>query len=475
MTRRRIVPSWSSRQVGRLLLAAGAAVSATLAGCAPPPPKVTGWRNPLDAMEKTIVADENDRNYVLTRMEFSRLAVRMGCPLRAAPRLKEAFDQLEVDKENVGAAVSSEKYKFYKGETYERAMLCWYLGWCEYLRGDNNNARILFTRALSEDRKAVVSKDTPEIYGDDFALAYYWLGRAYQKLGQRDNARIAFKKATVHTPLKNADKALAKDRKDAAKAETRRSKGERWCYETFHNAEKPDRFVGEAVNLAEVTGSAEGAPQALPEATPESPVLESAKSAGEFFTPDYQKDTNFVLTIELGRCPFKYLAGYHQERTEIGRATVRPYRVRVYVDGHHAGEAFRVLDLWEQASTQDRIIEKEAAQIGKAIAKEVLVQLVGSVASYWDVSGDIRHWASLPGRVFVHAGRIAPGRHTVQLRMYDINGKLLPRWNNAYSGLTVLPDAETAVLLNARYDGDNVLRPDQAVKARQAGAQGIED
>ncbi|MBS3822238.1 MAG: hypothetical protein KGY81_10800, partial [Phycisphaerae bacterium] len=168
----------------------GLTVAACITVGCKPEPVTTTWQNPLDTIEKNVVPDPDDVNYVLTRMEFARAAVRLGCPMRAEPKLLEAYEQLDVDRENTAAALSSEKYKYYKGETYERAMLCMYLGLIRYNEGKYNDARILFSRALTEDQKAVVEEDTPSIIGEDFALAYYWLSRAYAKLSQADNARI---------------------------------------------------------------------------------------------------------------------------------------------------------------------------------------------------------------------------------------------------------------------------------------------
>jgi len=60
------------------IFAAIAVVAACLAlvGCGPQKP--VGWQNPLDALEKTLPADGNNAGYVLSRMEYARLAIEMG-------------------------------------------------------------------------------------------------------------------------------------------------------------------------------------------------------------------------------------------------------------------------------------------------------------------------------------------------------------------------------------------------------------
>jgi len=462
--------------MNRLSLAALLAVGALFvaAGCEPQAQRTTpAWVNPLDLMEPNLPADPKDKDYILARMEFGRQAILLGSYTRARPRLREAFDQLEVEHENVGAALSSERLKYYKGETYERAMLCYHAALAEYLAGNYNEARILLSRALLADKGAVVEKSTPPEVGEDFGLAFYWIGKTYAKLGDMDNSAIAFRKATTRTPRKDAERESKEDAKAANEMLKKRTEGEAWVYKTFHNPEKPDLYIEPIVNLAESEGTLADAPAVLEGAAPASPVRRSADKAEKFFTPAFQTATNLVLTIDVGRCPYKYLGGISGEKTEFGRSPVCPRAVRVYIDGHYAGPAFQVLDLWDQAATQDRIGEKEAAQATKAILREMLsyAPYAGSAASHWDVSGDVRHWTTLPGKVFVFAADVAPGPHTVRLEMYDINGVRLPRWTNTYYGIGVPETGEACDFLAPWFDGDNRIGPEDVRKAIAGGAQ----
>jgi len=452
-----------------------AAVAAFALGCEPQAQRAPpAWVNPLNAMEANLPADPKNTNYVLARMEFGRQAILLGSYARARPRLREAFDQLEVQHDNVGAALSSERLKYYKGETYERAMLCYYAALAEYLAGNYNEARILLARALLADKGAVVNKSTPPEVGEDFGLAFYWIGKTYAKLGEMDNAAIALRKATTRTPRKDKDaqRESKEDAKAAGEMLKKRTEGEAWTYQTFHNPEKPDLFIGPIVNLAEAAHTLADAPAVLPGAAPASPVRRAAEKSEEFFTPAFQTAANLVLTIDVGRCPYKYLSGIGGERTEFGRPPVWPRAIRVYIDGHYAGPAFQVLDLWDQAATQDRIGEKEAAQATKAILREILshAPYAGSLAGHWDVSGDVRHWTTLPGKVFIFAADVAPGPHTVRLEMYDINGARLPRWTNTYYGVGAAETGEACIFLLPRPDGDNRLGPEDVQKAMKAGA-----
>lgn len=445
-------------------------------GCQPQRAPPAGWSNPLDPMEAGLPQDPNDTNYILQRLEFGRWAIVFGCPLRAKPRLMEAFEQLEAERDNVGAALSTERLKYYKGETYERAMLGVYLGMIEYQGGRYNEARILLTRALDFDRGAVVKDTTPAQVGEDFGLAYYWLGKTYAKLGNKGNANVAFRKAAMPTPREEKDAARERegDCQSAAKGLQQRIEGEAWVWQTFHDAaKKPDLYVEGAVNLTDPPPRLADAPAALPDAAPKSPILRTTQTPDEFFTPAYQTDANLVLTVELGRCPFKYLGGLHGERTEFGRPSIRPHHVRVYIDGHYAGPAFQTLDLWDQAATQDRIGEKDAAQTTKGVLKEVLsyVPYASMASDHWDVTGDVRHWTSLPGRVCLFAAKVAPGPHTIRLLLYDINDNLLTRWTSTWYGVAAPETGEACVLLQPMFDRDNTLPADLVEKAIATGSQ----
>ena len=455
-----------------LALLALLAVLALVAGCEP---KRTSnvWVNPLDALEPTLAKDPKDNNYILQRMEFGRTAMKVGCDPRARPRLMEAFEQLGAERDNTAAALTTEQLKYYKGETYERAMLATYLGMMEYRAGQFNNARILLSRALSADRAAVVKETTPSAYGEDFGLALYWLGRTFAKLNDADQCAIALRKAAARTERKEAGKELAADQKAANDFEKHRIEGENWTFKTFTDPKKPQSLVEGVVNVADLAGTLATAPAQLADAAKENPVLKTTDNRTEFFTPAYQAGANTVLTIEVGRAPFKYLTGMNAERTEFGRMPVQPRTVRVYVDGHYAGQALEVLDLWDQAATQDRIAEKDTAQAAKSLLKTILdnTPYAGNVSAHWNVQGDIRHWTSLPGKVFVFAGQLAPGPHTVRLQMYDCSGNLIPRWTNTYYGIGVPKEGEACVSLIPQCEGDNRLTPELVRKAIDAGAK----
>jgi tetratricopeptide (TPR) repeat protein len=452
-------------------LVLGAAV-ALAAGCVPQKAR-TAWVNPLETMEAALPQDPKDNNYILRRMEFGHLAMTLGSNVRAKPRLQEAFEQLGAERDNTAAALTTEQLKYYKGETYERAMLCCYLGMLEYEAVQYNNARIFLSRALSADAAAVVNKNTPDCYGDDFGLAYFWIGKTFARLNDADQCAIAFKKAAAKTDRKDAAKEVQQDQKACEELLKRRQEGEQWVWRTFHGAANKDLFTDGITNLAEVKATCAAPPANLPEASKDNPIVRVTDKPEEFFTPAYQADTNLTCMIETGRCPLKYLTGIEGERTEFMRCPVRLSALRVYVDGHYAGTAIEVLDLWQQAATQDRIVEKDAAQAAKGVAKYILRNMpyVGNIAGYWNVSGDVRHWTSLPGRAYLFAAKLTPGPHTIRLEMYDTAGNLLPRLTNTYYGMPVPAAGEACYVLKPCAEGDNKLPEETIKKALTAGTQ----
>jgi hypothetical protein len=326
-------------------------------------------------------------------------------------------------------------------------------------------------RALAADAASVVKQDTLQVYGDDFALAYFWLGKTFAKLGDADQCRIALQKAAVRSERADAAKEAEQDLKMCEALAKRRIEGEAWAWKTFGDPKNPTLFIEGLTNLTEVSQTAVTPPANLPGAAASSPIVRVTDNPAEFFTPAYQAETNVTCLIEVGRCPQKYLTGISGERTEFMRVPTYVSAIRVYVDGHDAGGAIELLDLWHEAATQDRIIEKDAAQAAKGVLKFVLSQTpyASYAASYWNVSGDLRQWSMLPAKVYVFAAKLTPGLHTFHVEMYDLCGRPLPRLTNTYYGRMAPASGEACYMLRPVFDGDNKFPAELVQKALEAG------
>ena len=132
----------------------------------------------------------------------------------------------------------------------------------------------------------------------------------------------------------------------------------------------------------------------------------------------------------------------------------------VYLDGMKAAPAFPVLDMFHQADTRGTS-EKDRAQLIKGILQSVLrrVPYVGYVAAYWNVRADWRFWQLLPGELQIFSAKVSPGLYTVDMQIFDSNGKLLPRYRTTWRFIRVVEGEETLVLLHTKYDSDNIYFP----------------
>ncbi len=345
------------------------------------------------------------------------------------------------------AAVGREDLKPFKGEPFERAMLGYYLGMIHYISADYNNARIFFAQAIEADN---TTAENMAKYRNDLRLAHYWMGRSFLQLGKSDNARIAFTKATEKLDRKRQarfDKSFAKGQKKLRK---KRLKLEATSFKNASRAKVP---IPGATDMTASPSMVE-MPALLGAASTASPILLSTNSESQFFTPEYQKEVNLTIMIELGNGPVKVVNEYGDKILPVqypDRQTV------VYIDGHQAGKSFQLVDLFHQASTRGRS-GKDNAQIGKAITKQVLsyVPYVGGLADYWNIMPDYRYWQLLPGEVHVFAAKVKPGLHTINIKAFDVNGYLLPRYGVTRYHVPVVAGQDNVYMIPIQREADNV-------------------
>jgi len=393
----------------------------------------------------------HDRDYVMWAMDYASLCLLGGNYDMARAELLKAhadINKAEDKGKETAAALSNESLKLFKGEPYERAMLCCYLGLLHYMDGDYNNARIFFAQADLHD---ATTEDDMKDYRNDFALAHYWLGRAFLHLDQPDNARVAFTKASVHVPRKNEQSEWESLCKAQARQREKRMRLEKKSY-----AEATDEKVAGAADMSNCCPEADLPAQLGDGGGNPSPVIACAQSPREFFSVDYQKEVNLLLFIETGAGPVKYLVGENGCLDAIRRGAYEERRVVVYLDDHKVGPAIRLVDMFHQADTRGTS-EKDRAQLAKGITQGVLRRLpyVGSVAAMWDVRADHRFWHLLPGEVHVLAARVRPGRYNLTVQCLDANGNLLPRNRLTHYCVPVLDGRENVYILHTHPEADN--------------------
>ncbi|MCX5669717.1 MAG: hypothetical protein NTU94_00130 [Planctomycetota bacterium] len=402
-------------------------------------------------------ARPDDKDFIMWAMDHSSLCLMGGNYDQAKAELLQCVADIEnhqdTEKEKQ-AALSDESAKIFKGEPFERAMLCTYLGLLHYMDGDYNNARIFCTRANMADQ---TTAENMAKYRDDFQLAHFWLGKAYLKLGQEDNARIAFVKACTRVPRDNEQEELQATQRNQA---SEREKRMRLEAESYRLATRGDKPVPGATDVSASPGLTE-MPETLPGYPSQHPaeqiVLRGASSREEMCSSVFQKDVNLILVVETGLGPIKYLLGENQFADTIIRAPYPERNVLVYLNGQLAGQAWQMLDLFHQADTRGTT-EKDQAQVAKGVTQSILRRLpyIGYLADFWIVKGDHRYWHLLPGEVHVYAAKVRPGLYNVTIESFDSNGKLLPRLRLTRYYLPVREGQENIYMLHTVAEADNV-------------------
>ncbi len=405
-------------------------------------------------------AMRRDKDFVMWAMDYSSLCMMGGNYNQAKTELLQCVADIENHqdtKKEKQAALSDESAKIFKGEPFERAMLCTYLGLLHYMDRDYNNARIFCARADMADQ---TTADNKAKYRNDFRLAHFWLGKSYLKMGQEDNARIAFVKACTMVPRDNEQQELKATRRKQASGRKKRMRLETRSYRLATKGNKPvpdARDVSASPDLTEMPAVLPGYPV---QGQPEQVVLRSASSRRQMCSSDFQKDVNLILVVETGLGPIKYLVGENQFGDAIMRAPYAERSVLVYLNGQHAGQAWQMLDMFHQADTRGTT-EKDQAQLAKGVAQSILRRLpyIGYLAAYWKVKADHRYWHLLPGEVYIYSAKVRPGLYNVTLDSFDSNGKLLPRMRQTRYCLPVRDGQENVYILHTLPEADNIYEP----------------
>lgn len=467
---RQALPSWGGVDCGKLRTACLwmllAAVSAGGTACGPSKEQIrftkatTQMRCEIDPdfagdISLLDVARQDPKNLndsVVYAMCETGTAMLAGHRELAGQVAKEAHAAVQkyqnVDKEK-SAAAGNEAVKFFKGEPHERALLAFYAGLACYTRGEYNEARIFFRQALlaTETRD-----DDMADFREDFQLGHYWLGRAFMKLEDDDNARVAFHKAGVKLSHPGEEAEVKKYTASRRNVCNEERKAEAVCYKQFSAGKQA---VEGLVDLSAASSRSQ-LPAASPEAGPVDPTQLRAETLEAFLDPGFQEQVNLILIVEMGWGPIKYLTGSHGTYDEYLQVGYREHGADVFIDGYRSGPTFRLLDVNHQAVTRG-VKTRRSRQTGKAVTKEILTHIpyIGDVASYWDIQGDARYWMSLPGEVHVYAAQVSPGLHTVSLKFFDFNDEYLPRYDVTRHYIPVPGEGEIVLLLHSVENQDN--------------------
>lgn len=365
------------------------------------------------------------------------------------------IDYRQDRKAEAKAKNASLRQMVFRGEPYERCMAAFYCGLLKYMRGDYEDALVLFKKSAGYDGR---TGDDMKKYRDDFQLAYYMMGRTFLKLGQPHDAAPVFRRAQIYVSCDRGrwgseDRQLRSIRRQAKAWGRARAKAEKWSTKSAIKRGLPH-------NEADLS-SPEAARAHAPRMGEAAETLRTPNN-GEFFDPDFQKSVNLLVFVEFGLAPVRFLHDSYGCEALLAHAIYPERRCEVYLDDRLIGETVRLIDLWHQAQT--RGVQPEAKmQKAKAVGKRVLIEaaslipfaggLVGNlIDSSWDVTADPRSWFLLPNEFHVLGAPVEPGTYTLTCKFFDWNNEPLPRYTQRWYHVTV-PERGERVLLLAAADG----------------------
>jgi tetratricopeptide (TPR) repeat protein len=380
---------------------------------------------------------KEDNNYILPMLNRSILEYAIGDYDNAFHSLLDAKGIMDSMNQK-GFSLGAERSKIFKGESYEQAMACMYMGFMLYEKKDFQNARAMFSQALELDREIIpdpkrlesLSKsyasttkgaspatlsDMYQAYGNDNRLAYYMLARTYQKLGDEQNARISLANTGNWTQVPDFLKDISC------------GKGFRANVNNF-DTQPPEHNA--------------------------------------FTEPEEFAQDNTIILIQMGSAPEKKLGGFDGNKDMLNIQAYAPRKAEVYVDGRFLAEAYPLYNMMHQAACLSRT-SKDTSQTGKAIGKFFLTVLASAVSddlgkkvqNGWSVAADTRYWGTVPNEIHLVAAKLPDGRHTISVVFYDQAGNRLKHFEQVHYYVPVVKDEETFLMVRALRDKFNTQRP----------------
>ena len=376
-----------------------------------------------------------DNNFILPLLNRGLLNYSTGNYDKAYRYLLNAqgvMDSLMQTKMTMGG----ERAKIFKGEHYEQAMASLYLGLMLYDKGDYENARAMFSRAIECDRETVpVQEDFQKLaqtytrkkmvgseqeffamfnaLGNDNRLAYYMLARTYMKLDESQDFMISLKNTSNWQTVP-----------------------------TFIKLGSTGRYLP-TVNFFDT----------------------APPSDNPFVTKERLERDNLVILIQMGFAPVKKIAGVEGQSDFLAPRDYSERKAVVYIDGKMLGEAYPMFNLMHQAVCTVRT-RKDTAQTGKAAGKFALTILSALVSddlaklvdNKWSVAADTRRWGSLPNEVHLFSAQVEPGLHTLTVLFYDQAGNPLPHYEQTHYFVPTKENEETFLVLRSLRDKCNTVR-----------------
>lgn len=166
-------------------------------GCASAPPLTElFWQGKTENAlnEYTKKAERKDNDFVLYANGYASTCLSVNNFYDAEVGLKSAGSVMGSYEgpspiKDLLVLLGPESNKPYKGDPYEKAMNCFYLGVIDYLKGDYDNAMAYFKYGLLMD-----TGTSEDRYREDFTLLHFMKALCLYKLGNRTEAEEEFHK-----------------------------------------------------------------------------------------------------------------------------------------------------------------------------------------------------------------------------------------------------------------------------------------
>lgn len=387
--------SSASKAALGIVLLAGTALFAGLAGCATPQ-SAYAWPRTGDPIAdgKAAIEQGPPKDRVLWQFRTALEAMRRSRHAEAKALLDDALLTLsastagDAEAKRARSLFSDEAQKVFRGEPYERVMAWYYRGILYWMDGEPDNARACFRSAQVEDGDAENQE-----YASDYALLDYLDGFASVKLG--GDGSDAFKRA---------QKAL-------------------------RQGELPP-YDAKANTLL---------------------FLEFGRAPVKYATGDYDEELRFREGQSPARSAMVKLGGTaipvapHDDLHF--QATTRGGRVMDHILANKA--VFKTTtDVAGNAALIGGLIvaqNRKHQDVGLGLAAIGLVSKIVSAAT--TPAADTRYWNNLPQFLGFAALPLPEGQHTVTVEFLDGTGSVLPKFTKTLT-IQTSSDRDTVVFVS---------------------------
>jgi len=377
------------------------------------------YRAAMDTLDRHLLK-KKDRNYALNQLRYASCAMALGQYERARDAFIEAtlrMDNFAPDGE-FKAIINQESQKDFLGDPYEQMLAFFYLAMLDYYAGEYDKALAGLKTALLADAGTRL-----EEFKADSPLVLFMMGKAYQRLGEKQTAedcfqevkdlaffKLAYQQANhalveasrcLHHPrIKKRDRkyldiavqiylrqlSLAAREKLSARQALQQASD---MSMDLINQSPPKHLSAEDKKIwsqvkkhrgevsAQVLALEAKALQMLPGIK-----LNQAESAARRFGIAVDRlsneENNLTVMVELGPGPYKYGAGEYGEIVKFAKNSYPQHRCEIYLDGRPLTWAQPLENVYYQASTRGGR-EMDAILHGKAVFKDAAA--AGSIAA----------------------------------------------------------------------------------------------